>query len=131
MEPLIKLRVPLVRNDRHYYVDPTNSDDFDLAEYTLNAFDVNRIDKISRKDLVEMKIFTGDLEPIHIVLEKSRFLDDQNYIMVKEHIERVYKTICKFKSLKTRADKRLLHEFGSEIVFEEMLYNLGLLLPDN
>jgi len=130
MDPLIKLRVPLVRSDRYNYVDPLNSDDFDLAEFTLNAFDVTRIDKIKRKDVTEIKIFTGDLEPIHIVLEKDRFIEVDNYLLVKEHIENIYRTICKFKSIKTKSENRWLGELDGELTLNNMLYKLGLLLPD-
>ena len=130
MDPLIKLRVPLVRSDRHHYVDPLKSDDFDLAEFTLNAFDVTRIDKIKRKGVTEIKIFTGDLEPIHIVLEKDRFLDIDNYILVKEHIENVYKVICRFKRIKTKMENKFLDKIEEEVTFSNMLFKIGLYLPD-
>jgi len=129
MDPLIKVRVPLVRNDRHHYVDPLHSDDFDLAEFTLNAFDVTRIDKIKRRGVTELKIFTGDLEPIHILLEKDRFLDEDNYKLVKEHLDSVYVSICRFKSIKTKMDNKFLEDIEHEMFFTDMLFKIGLVLP--
>jgi len=126
MGPIIKFRVPGKREGKPYYIDPTDDKDFNLIEYILSIFDILRIDKVVQKKSLTITIYMGHSDPIEIKLEQDRFIDSNNYKLVKQYVNTVYRQISKHLAIEDKKYKRYHSRVMAEYKFEEMLERIGL-----
>jgi hypothetical protein len=126
MGPIIKFRVPGKSDGKPYYVDPTDAKDFNLIEYILSIFDILRIEKVVKKKSLTITIYMGHSDPIEIELEEDRFIDANNYKLVKQYVNTVYKQISKHLAIEDKKYKRYHSHVMTEYRFEEMLERIGL-----